>query len=243
MELCIFVFGFVLIVGIFVGMIVGIMCYKWQDNLINVIVLLGFLILVFWLVFLLMLFCLFMLGWLFVLGCFDLFYEVKLIIGFVLIDVWFLDLLWWDEMIMSVICYMILFVIILLVVLIIEVICLMCISIIEVYDQNYVKVVVICGLLCFIILCCYVLYNVLLLVIFCLGLQFFIMLMLVMIIEMVFSWLGLGCWLINVICQQDYAVIFVGVMVCGLLVIIVNVIFDILGVMVNFLKYKEWYVL
>lgn len=102
--------------------------------MINVIVLLGFLISVFWLAFLLTLFCLFTLGWLFVLGRFDLFYEVKSIIGFALIDVWFSDLLWRDEMIMSVIRYMILFVIILSVALIIEVIRLMRISIIEVYD-------------------------------------------------------------------------------------------------------------
>ena len=76
-----------------------------------------------------------------------------------------------------------------------------------------------------------------------LGLQFSTMLTTAMITEMVFSWLGLGRWLINAIRQQDYAAISAGVMVIGALVIIVNVISDILGAMANPLKHKEWYAL
>jgi cationic peptide transport system permease protein len=76
-----------------------------------------------------------------------------------------------------------------------------------------------------------------------LGLQFSTMLTLAMITEMVFSWPGLGRWLINAIRQQDYAAISAGVMVIGSLVIIVNVLSDILGAMANPLKHKEWYAL
>jgi cationic peptide transport system permease protein len=74
------------------------------------------------------------------------------------------------------------------------------------------------------------------------GLQFSTMLTLAMITEMVFSWPGLGRWMINAIRQQDYA-FSAGVMVIGSLVIIVNVISDILGAMANPLKHKEWYAL
>ncbi|MGS3050058.1 peptide ABC transporter permease, partial [Escherichia coli] len=52
---------------------------------------------------------------------------------------------------------------------------------------------------------------------------------------------GLGRWLINAIRQQDDAAISAVVMVCGSLVIIVNVISDIFGAMANPLKHKEWY--
>uniref|UniRef100_UPI000DE282D5 ABC transporter permease subunit n=1 Tax=Staphylococcus aureus TaxID=1280 RepID=UPI000DE282D5 len=69
------------------------------------------------------------------------------------------------------------------------------------------------------------------------------MLTLALVTEMVFSWPGLGRWLINAIRQQDDAAISAGVMVCGSLVIIVNVISDILGAMANPLKHKEWYAL
>lgn len=55
-----------------------------------------------------------------------------------------------------------------------------------------------------------------------LGLQFSTMLTLAMITEVVFSWPGLGRWLINAIRQQDYAAISAGVMVVGTLVITIT---------------------
>lgn len=243
MELCILAFGFALIVGIPVGMIAGITRHKWQDNLINAIALLGFSILVFWLALLLTLFCSLTLGWLPVSGRFDLLYEVKPITDFALIDAWLSDSPWRDEMVMSAIRHMILPVITLSVAPTTEVIRLMRISTIEVYDQNYVKAAATRGLSRFTILRRHVLHNALPPVIPRLGLQFSTMLTLAMITEMVFSWPGLGRWLINAIRQQDYAAISAGVMVCGSLVIIVNVISDILGAMANPLKHKEWYAL
>jgi cationic peptide transport system permease protein len=110
-------------------------------------------------------------------------------------------------------------------------------------NQNYVKAAATRGLSRFTILRRHVLHNALPPVIPRLGLQFSTMLTLAMITEMVFSWPGLGRWLINAIRQQDYAAISAGVMVCGSLVIIVNVISDILGAMANPLKHKEWYAL
>ncbi|MCW0134568.1 putrescine ABC transporter permease SapB [Escherichia coli] len=217
--------------------------HKWQDNLINAIALLGFSIPVFWLALLLTLFCSLTLGWLPVSGRFDLLYEVKPITGFALIDAWLSDSPWRDEMIMSAIRHMILPVITLSVAPTTEVIRLMRISTIEVYDQNYVKAAATRGLSRFTILRRHVLHNALPPVIPRLGLQFSTMLTLAMITEMVFSWPGLGRWLINAIRQQDYAAISAGVMVCGSLVIIVNVISDILGAMANPLKHKEWYAL
>ena len=243
MELCILAFGFALIVGIPVGMIAGITRHKWQDNLINAIALLGFSIPVFWLALLLTLFCSLTLGWLPVSGRFDLLYEVKPITGFALIDAWLSDSPWRDEMIISAIRHMVLPVLTLSVAPTTEVIRLMRISTIEVYDQNYVKAAATRGLSRFTILRRHVLHNALPPVIPRLGLQFSTMLTLAMITEMVFSWPGLGRWLINAIRQQDYAAISAGVMVCGSLVIIVNVISDILGAMANPLKHKEWYAL
>lgn len=113
----------------------------------------------------------------------------------------------------------------------------------EVYDTNYVKAAATRGVSRRKILLRHVLHNALPPVIPRLGLQFSTMLTTAMITEMVFSWHGLGRWLINAIRQQDYAAISAGVMVIGALVIIVNVISDILGAMANPLKHKEWYAL
>ena len=243
MELCLLAFSLALLIGIPLGMMAGILQNKWQDKLINALALVGFSIPVFWLALLLTLFCSLTLGWLPVSGRFDLLYEVKPITGFALIDAWLSDSPWRDEMIISAIRHMVLPVITLSVAPTTEVIRLMRISTIEVYDQNYVKAAATRGLSRFTILRRHVLHNALPPVIPRLGLQFSTMLTLAMITEMVFSWPGLGRWLINAIRQQDYAAISAGVMVCGSLVIIVNVISDILGAMANPLKHKEWYAL
>jgi len=243
MELCILAFGFALLVGIPVGMLAGIARNKWQDKVISAFALLGFSIPVFWLALLLTLFFSLTLGWLPVSGRFDLLYTVKTVTGFAIIDAWLSDSVWRHEMIVSAVRHMVLPVLTLAVAPTTEVIRLMRISTSEVFDQNYIKAAATRGMSRFTILHRHVLHNALPPVIPRLGLQFSTMLTLAMITEMVFSWPGLGRWLINAIRQQDYAAISAGVMVIGALVIIVNVISDILGAMANPLKHKEWYAL
>ena len=243
MELCIMAFGFALLGGIPVGMLAGITRNKWQDKVISFFALLGFSIPVFWLALLLTLFFSLTLGWLPVSGRFDLLYEVKNVTGFALIDAWLSDSPWRDEMIISALRHMVLPVLTLAVAPTTEVVRLMRISTIAIYDTNYVKAAATRGVSRLTILRRHVLHNALPPVIPRLGLQFSTMLTLAMITEMVFSWPGLGRWLINAIRQQDYAAISAGVMVIGSLVIIVNVLSDILGAMANPLKHKEWYAL
>lgn len=243
MELCIMAFGFALLVGIPVGMLAGITRNKWQDKVISFFALLGFSIPVFWLALLLTLFFSLTLGWLPVSGRFDLLYEVKNVTGFALIDAWLSDSPWRHEMIISALRHMVLPVLTLAVAPTTEVVRLMRISTIAIYDSNYVKAAATRGVSRLTILRRHVLHNALPPVIPRLGLQFSTMLTLAMITEMVFSWPGLGRWMINAIRQRDYAAISAGVMVIGALVIIINVISDILGAMANPLKHKEWYAL
>ncbi len=243
MELCLLAFGLALIVGIPVGMLAGIMRNKWQDKLISALALVGFSIPVFWFALLLTMFFSLTLGWLPVSGRFDLLYEVKSVTGFALVDAWLSDSPYREEMIMSVLRHMVLPVVALAVAPTTEVIRLMRISTIDVFDQNYIKAAATRGLSRLTILHRHVLHNALPPVIPRLGLQFSTMLTLAMITEVVFSWPGLGRWLINAIRQQDYTAISAGVMVIGSLVIIVNVISDILGAMANPLTHKEWYAL
>ena len=243
MELCILAFGFALMVGIPVGMLAGIMRNKWQDTFISALALLGFSIPVFWLALLLTLFFSLNLGWLPVSGRFDLLYQVKTVTGFALIDAWLSDSPWRHEMILSALRHMVLPVLTLAVAPTTEVIRLMRISTIDVYSQNYVKAAATRGMSRLTIVRRHVLHNALPPVIPRLGLQFSTMLTLAMITEVVFSWHGLGRWLIKAIRQQDYAAISAGVMVIGALVRTVNVISDLLGALANPLKHKEWYAL
>lgn len=243
MELCLLAFTLALFIGIPLGIIAGVMRGKWQDTAISTFALLGFSMPVFWLALLLMLFFSLHLGWLPVSGRFDLLYQVKPITGFALIDAWLSDSPYRTEMIGSALRHMILPITALAVAPTTEVVRLMRISTDDVLNQNYIKAAATRGLSRFTIIRRHVLHNALPPIVPKLGLQFSTMLTLAMITEMVFSWPGLGRWLINAIRQQDYAAISAGVMVIGSLVIIVNVISDILGAMANPLKHKEWYAL
>lgn len=243
LELCFMAFALAMLVGIPLGIVAGVMRNKWQDKLLSAIALLGFSLPVFWLALLLTLFFSLNLGWLPVSGRFDLLYPVKNITGFALIDAFLSDSPWRHEMIVSALTHMILPVAALSVAPTTEVIRLLRISTREVMEQNYVKAAATRGLSLFTIIRRHVLHNAVPPVIPRLGLQFSTMLTLAMITEMVFSWPGLGRWLINAIRQQDYAAISAGVMVVGALVIAVNVLADILGAMTNPLKHKEWYAL
>ncbi|GAA3612456.1 MAG: putrescine export ABC transporter permease SapB [Gibbsiella quercinecans] len=243
MELCLLAFTLALFIGIPLGIIAGVMRGKWQDTAISTFALIGFSMPVFWLALLLMLFFSLHLGWLPVSGRFDLLYQVQPVTGFALIDAWLSDSPYRTEMIASALRHMVLPVAALAVAPVTEVIRLMRISTDDVSGQNYIKAAAIRGLSRFTIIRRHVLHNALPPIIPKLGLQFSTMLTLAMITEVVFSWPGLGRWLVNAIRQQDFAAISAGVMVIGMLVITINVLSDILGAATNPLKHKEWYAL
>lgn len=242
-ELCVLAFSLSLLVGIPLGVIAGVMRNKKPDIIISVIALIGFSMPVFWLALLLTLLFSLQLGWLPVSGRFDLLYQVNSVTGFALIDAWLSDSPHRDEMIISAVRHLTLPIIVLAVGPTMEVIRLMRISTIDVIGKNYVKAAATRGLSRFAIIRRHVLHNALPPIAPQLGLQFSTMLTLAIITEVVFSWPGLGRWLVNAIRQQDYNAISAGVMVVGAMVITVNVLSDIWGAMANSLKHKEWYAL
>ncbi|WP_345827636.1 putrescine export ABC transporter permease SapB [Erwinia sp. HDF1-3R] len=243
LELCLLAFSLAMLIGIPLGIAAGVMRNKWQDKLISAIALLGFSLPVFWLALLLTLYFSLNLGWLPVSGRFDLLYPVKNITGFALIDAWLSHSPWRHEMMISALMHAILPVTALAVAPTTEVIRLLRISTREVMEKNYIKAAATRGLSLMTIIRRHVLHNALPPVIPRLGLQFSTMLTLAMITEVVFSWPGLGRWLVDAIRQQDYAAISAGVMTVGGLVITVNVLADILGALTTPLKHKEWYAL
>ncbi|MDW8846259.1 putrescine export ABC transporter permease SapB [Erwinia sp. MMLR14_017] len=241
LELCIMAFVLAMATGIPLGIAAGVMRNKWQDKAISALALLGFSMPVFWLALLLTLFFSLNLGWLPVSGRFDLLYPVRSITGFALLDAWLSHSPWRHEMMVSALMHLVLPVTALAVAPTTEVVRLLRISTREVMEQNYIKAAATRGLSRFTVIRRHVLHNALPPVIPRLGLQFSTMLTLAMITEVVFSWPGLGRWLVDAIRQQDYAAISAGVMIVGGLVITVNVLADILGAMMTPLKHKEWY--
>ncbi|WP_413738804.1 putrescine export ABC transporter permease SapB [Sodalis sp. RH21] len=243
LELCILAFILALAIGIPLGIIAGVTRNKWPDISISVFALMGLSMPVFWLALLLTLFFALHLGWLPVSGRYDLLYQVKPITGFTLLDAWLSDSPYRHQIMTSALRHMVLPITALAVAPTTEVIRLMRISTADVFGSNYVKAAATRGLTVGTIIRRHVLHNALPPIIPKLGLQFSTMLTLAMITEVVFSWPGLGRWLVNAIRQQDYAAISAGVMVVGALVIAINVLADVIGALANPLRHKEWYAL
>ncbi|UDG79518.1 putrescine export ABC transporter permease SapB [Candidatus Steffania adelgidicola] len=240
-ELCLLAFLVALLVGIPLGIISGMERGKWQDISISIFSMIGFSMPVFWLPLLLILYFSLYLDWLPVDGFCDSLYPVRHITDVVVLDAWLSDCFYRKAIIISILKHMILPIVSLAVAPTTTVVRLMRISTVEVMSQNYIRAAETRGLSRWTIIHRHLLHNALPPIIPQLGIQLSSMLTLAMITEVVFSLPGLGRWIIIAIQQKDYSAISAGVMLLGTLVIFINILSDVVGTLVNPLRYKEWY--
>ena len=112
-------------------------------------------------------------------------------------------------------------------------------SMLDVWEQSYIKTARAKGLNRGQVLYRHGLRNALLPVIRQIGLQFSTLITLAMITEVIFSWPGLGRWLIDSIYQRNYPAIQAGLLVISTLVITVNMLTEILHTLFNPLARKR----
>lgn len=241
LELCVLAFAISLGLGLPLGIMAAMFKHKWPDHIITTISLFGFSIPTFWLGLLLTLLFSLNLGLLPASGRYDLLYQIPPVTGVALIDAWMSDSPYREQMIFSILTHLILPVTTLSVAPTTEVIRLMRQSVLQIIGQNYIKAAATRGLSRATIIRRHVLHNALPIILPKLSLQFSTMLALAIVTETVFSWPGLGRWLIIAIRQQDFAVISAGIIIMGALAIVVNLLADIFNAMTNPLKNKEWY--
>ena len=111
-------------------------------------------------------------------------------------------------------------------------------SMLDVMEQNYIKTARAKGLSRYQVLYRHGLRNALLPVTRQVGLQFSTLITLAMLTEVIFSWPGIGQWLIDSIYQRNYPAIQACVLVISSLVIVVNVLTEILHTLFNPLARK-----
>ena len=100
-------------------------------------------------------------------------------------------------------------------------------SMLQVLDTNYIKTAKAKGLSSLQVLIHHGLRNALLPVIRLIGIQFSSLITLAMITEVIFSWPGIGRWLIDSIYQRDYPAIQGGLLTLSTFVIVVTIASDI----------------
>jgi cationic peptide transport system permease protein len=219
---------YALIVSITIGVpagIIGSAYYKrLPDKLINTITMLAYSTPIFWLALLLIMFFSLQLGWFPMSGRLGLLYEIPSNTGFILIDIALAGFPYYGHAFLDALHHLTLPTIILAVYPATVLVRFTRESMLSVLDQNYIKTARAKGLNRRQLIIRHALRNALLPVIKQIGLQFSTMITLAMITEVIFSWPGIGRWLIDSIYQRDYPAIQGGLMALSVFIIFATIV-------------------
>lgn len=227
-----------LFVGIPLGIVAAVRKDKWLDKLISGIALVGYSIPIFWWALLLIMVFSLTLGWLPTSGRLSVLYEIPTLTGFMIPDILLSKVPYRDEALLDAIRHLLLPSLVLATYPTTVMIRFTRESMLEVLEQNYIKTARAKGLTRLQVLYTHGLRNALLPVTRQVGLQFSTLITLAMITEVIFSWPGIGRWLIDSIYQRNFPAIQGGVLVVSSLVIAVNMFTEILHTLLNPLARK-----
>ncbi|MBE2896791.1 ABC transporter permease subunit [Pasteurellaceae bacterium HPA106] len=169
-------------------------------------------------------------------------YDIDSITGFAAIDVWFVESPHRIKMIQNVFQHLLLPVLVLMIAPMMEIIQSTQYRAEQILRENYVKFAEIRGWSRFKIAYRILLRNTLAPMIPQLTRTFTMLLAMCMLIETIFSWPGIGQWLINAVEQQDYNAISAGVIIIGLFILLINTVGELIMFLLDPFNRKGWYV-
>lgn len=222
-----------MLLGIPLGILAAVRKDKWLDKLISALALVGYSLPVFWWALLLIMLFSLTLGLLPTSGRLSLLYEIDHVTGFMLVDILLADVSYQQAALKDAIRHLLLPAVVLATYPTTVMIRFTRDSMIDVLEQNYIKTARAKGLTRLQVLFTHGLRNALLPVTRQIGLQFSALITLAMITEVIFSWPGIGRWLIDSIYQRNFPAIQGGVLAVSCLVILVNMLTEILHTLFN----------
>ncbi|PKM20682.1 MAG: peptide ABC transporter permease [Gammaproteobacteria bacterium HGW-Gammaproteobacteria-15] len=235
--------AYALLVSFFVGIPLGIIAAIKPEGIISRIIsalaIAGYSIPVFWWALLLIMLFSLGLGWLPTAGRIGVLYEIPHVTGFMLADILLANSQHQAEALLNALRHMLLPTVVLATFPTTVMIRFTRDSMLDVWEQSYIKTARAKGLNRVQVLYRHALRNALLPVIRQIGLQFSTLITLAMITEVIFSWPGIGRWLIDSIYQRNYPAIQAGLLVISTLVISVNMLTEILHTLFNPLARKR----
>ena len=230
LELSVAAILFAVIVGLPVGILAAVKRGSLFDHTVMGISLTGYSMPIFWWGLLLILVFSVNLGWTPVSGRISVLYWVEPVTGFMLID----TLLANDtEAFVSALQHLILPAIVLGTIPLAVIARMTRSSMMEVIREDYIRVARSKGLSPFRIIAIHALRNALIPVVTVIGLQVGVLLAGAILTETIFSWPGIGKWLIDSIQRRDYPAVQGGILLVASIVIIVNLIVDLLYGLIN----------
>ncbi|WP_340677282.1 ABC transporter permease [Paraglaciecola sp.] len=217
-----------LLIGLPLGFIAGIRHHKLADYALLSVSVLGYSIPVFWLAMLMILGFSLQLGWFPLSGRLSLLYEVPKISGFILLDILWSDLENKSEVFTDAFRHMILPTLSIAAFTTTVILRITRRSVIETMNSDYIQAALARGLTARQILFRHGIKNAIMPILPLLAMQFTTLLTNAMIVEVIFSWPGIGNWLIQAIYQRDYPAIRVGMLAVSTLVVIFTMTIDLL---------------
>lgn len=217
-----------LLAGIPLGLLAAVHKDRWLDRLISGAALIGFSMPVFWWALLLIMVFSLHLGWLPTSGRISVLYQIPSVSGFMLADIIGSDLPDKTAALQNALLHLLMPTLVLACYPTTVMVRFVRGSMLNVLEQNYIKTARAKGLSRAQVLWHHGMRNALLPVTRQVGLQFSTLLTLAMLTEVIFSWPGIGQWLIDSIYQRNYPAIQAGVLVLSTLVILVNILTEIL---------------
>ncbi len=235
--------AYALFISFVIGIPLGIAAAIKPDGLlsktISALAVAGYSIPVFWWALLLIMVLSLGLGWLPTAGRIGVLYEINQVTGFMLLDILLADSPHQQAALYNALRHLLLPTLVLATFPTTVMIRFTRDSMLEVWEQSYIKTARAKGLNRAQVLYRHGLRNALLPVIRQIGLQFSTLITLAMITEVIFSWPGIGRWLIDSIYQRNYPAIQAGLLVVSTLVITVNMLTEILHTLFNPLARKR----
>jgi cationic peptide transport system permease protein len=222
-----------LLIGVPLGFLAGFQHDKPTDYGLLTVSVIGFSAPIFWLSLILILVFSLQLGWLPLSGRISLLFDIPHQTGFILIDILLSHIDYKNAALESAFLHLIMPTASLTIVTSAIVFRLTRRSLIDVMSSNYIQAAYTRGLSGFQVVMRHGVRNALLPIIPLLGMQFAVLLTNAMIVEVIFSWPGIGNWLIQAIYQRDYPAIRAGVLAVSTLVIILTVATDLLAKLIN----------
>lgn len=230
-----------LALGIPVGVLAALSKSKSTQNAIMALTLTGYSIPVFWLGLSLSLWFGVKLGWLPISGQLNLLYEIPPVTGFMLIDTLIADTPYSFAAFKDAVLHIILPATTLAVFPFTVVVRITRAAMVNVMTQTYIRAAEARGLSTTMIVMRHALPNALIPVLKSMGLMLGAFSSYAIVVEVIFSWPGVGAWLVQGIYQRDYTVIQGGIMVVALLIIFLSILIDVLHTATNPLSRKELY--
>ncbi|MBE0378381.1 MULTISPECIES: ABC transporter permease [Pseudoalteromonas] len=224
LELSIYALIISVVVGVPAGIFAAAYHRRWPDKLVNSTTLVGYSMPVFWLALLLIMVFSLQLGWFPMSGRMGLLYEIPFETGFILLDIILADFPYSGMAIVDALHHLTLPTIVLAMYPTTVLVRFTRDSMLNVLDQSYIKTARAKGLNRAQLIIHHALRNALLPVIKQIGLQFSTLITLAMITEVIFSWPGIGRWLIDSIYQRDYPAIQGGLLAVSMFVILATII-------------------